>query len=279
MIHASISDAILIDEVGIESGAFGRFRLKSICQPIFSPVGDGLEMTAVRAAATVQIEGRPATGEDLARSPIAIDPRLLKGLGQALNVGNYRNLSVAGCMLFLDHDLGENRRLHDAMLSAHRRACALGESGVDADHLVCRIGKGAPRSESASAALDELRRIGIRIAFDLFDEAFDIDDLLSQFRPDIAEISAPWLFQTAGERAAAKLFKPLAEARKCDGTGIFIHGISTVEELRLALDVGADYLAGDYLALATPVGAVMDDEPRSIAHLLTGPRRQASRPA
>jgi EAL domain-containing protein (putative c-di-GMP-specific phosphodiesterase class I) len=279
VIETAIADAILIDEVGIETGVLGRFRATSLYRPIFSLVDGQLEMVAVEASAGIEFAGSRATMDALMRSPEAPDPRFLAALCQTLHVANYRNLSVPGCALFLDHDPRENRRLRAAMVNADRRACALGEAAVEGDQLVCRIGKGVVLSGPVLAALEELRRVGVRMAFGLFDGVSQSGEAQPKFRPDIVEVRGAWLSGMARERAASKLVKALAEAWQGDGARIFAQGISSADELRLALDIGADYLAGDHLGEAISAGAVMDDEPKPIASLVAGRQRRESHSA
>lgn len=278
MSEASISDAILVDEIGIETGAYDRYRLKTSYQPIFSPAGDQLVVAAVDAATAVRLHGEPANFSDLARSPEPVDQRFLSRLCQSLHIDNYRNLSIPDCGLFLDHDLSENRRLLDAVLNAHRQARAMGESGVDATRLVCRIANATTLSEVETlGAMEELRGAGVRLAFDVFDNPFQSGEAAARFRPDVAEIGETWLSKIMAENSAAKLLKPLVAAHKRDGTSVFVRGIATADQLEMALEAGVDYVSGDLLGPPVLAGMVMDDAPKSIGALLRRPLTPAAR--
>ncbi|RUT80621.1 EAL domain-containing protein, partial [Mesorhizobium sp. M7A.T.Ca.US.000.02.2.1] len=45
----NVGDAIQVDEVGIEYGIYGEFRLRSAYQPIFAPRGRSLHAVAAEA--------------------------------------------------------------------------------------------------------------------------------------------------------------------------------------------------------------------------------------
>lgn len=263
----AFADAILIDEVGIETGVHGASRLQTWHRPIVSPIGDCLRITAVSAETAIVSEDRP-------RDPDVNDQAFPAGLRETVHLNNHRNLSIAPCDLFLDHEATAFAFLQGALVDASERAAALGESGLRAEQVVCRI------TDATSLPDDELDRVsrqlrdaGFRIAIDLFDNAFALRDSALPLRPDIAEINGGWLAKIARENAAARLLRPLIAAYKQEAVRIFIGGISTAEQLKLAIEAGADYLAGDHLARALPVGMIIDDEPKPIAALLQAPPR------
>ena len=54
-----VGNAIQVDEVGIEYGIHGEFRLRSAYQPIFAPRGRFLHAVAVEALIDQHRAGRP----------------------------------------------------------------------------------------------------------------------------------------------------------------------------------------------------------------------------
>jgi EAL domain-containing protein (putative c-di-GMP-specific phosphodiesterase class I) len=263
----SFLDVILVDEVGIESGRVGGFLLRSVYQPVFSLARDCLQISAFQASIQVEREGEVRSLDDLLDASLAIDADFLADLCQALQIGNHRNLSLPGCELFLEHDLSRNRRLRDALLDAARHARAVGEAALEAGQVVCRIAGAAHLADrDRPTLLDELRGAGFRLAFDLFDDGGAGTE--PRYQPDVAEISGSWLAKIAAESAAARLLRPLVDAHRREGTCVFVRGIATAEHLRVAIDAGADYFAGDYLAPAAPVGSMVDEDPQPLGNLL-----------
>ena len=59
MTVSAFLDAIVVDEIGIESGSIDGSLLKSAYQPVFKPVGDSLELVAFAAVTQVQHLGGP----------------------------------------------------------------------------------------------------------------------------------------------------------------------------------------------------------------------------
>lgn len=276
MIKPSFLDAILVDEVGIESGSCGGFLLKSAYRPVFSPLGDKLMITAFDAYTQIQRDGEICRPGDFLDASPGVDDDFLDGLCQTLHVSNHRNLSLPGHDLVIDHELSHNRRLRDTLLDAARQARAVGEPGLEAVQVICRVTGAAQFSAGdRSRLLGELREAGMRIILDAFDEELGVDPDL-RFRPDIAEVTGAWLAKIASEAAAARLLRPLIDAHRREGTRVMIRGISGPDHLRLAIDAGAEYLAGDYLSPPLAVGALVDDEPRSIERLLQPSRPETS---
>ncbi|WP_274628058.1 EAL domain-containing protein [Arvimicrobium flavum] len=259
---SSLLDAVLADEVGIETGIYDGHRLKSAYQPVYAPFGDHLRIVAVDAATIAQREGIAVDLQALLASGDPIDPGFLAGLAQLLHVDNYRHVSVPDCDLVLEHDVSQNRRLFEALDEAGRQAEAMDEPVLEASRVICRVGNPAALGDDCVRLLEELRAAGFRLSVDLFDGVLEDPKQRPRFTPDIAEIDGAWLAKIAHESAAARLLKPLAAAYKREGMGVFIRGISSVEQLRLAVDAGADYLAGDFLSPPALVGTVIDEQPK-----------------
>ena len=56
---ASILEAIIVDEVGIESGGYGKYRLRSSYQPVFERTGEVLRPVAVEGMISPYLAGQP----------------------------------------------------------------------------------------------------------------------------------------------------------------------------------------------------------------------------
>lgn len=278
MTVSAVLDAIVVDEIGIESGSIDGCLLKSAYQPVFELAGDSLELAAFDAVTQVQDLGLALA--PLRSVPRPPDPAFITRLCQNLHLNNWRNLAMDGCDLFLDHALADNRHLHETLVNAALYAQSVGEQALEANHLVCRITDAAVLTYAASLRLlEELREAGIRIMLDAFDHDLGSAYGRFSFRPDIAEISGSWFAKIAARGAAAQMLSPLVEAHRMDGTRVLIRGIMNADQLQLALAAGADYLSGDHLGEAALVGTSVDNEPRPLAGLLEPRSASFRRPA
>jgi EAL domain-containing protein (putative c-di-GMP-specific phosphodiesterase class I) len=203
MTQPAFLDAILVDEVGIESGSLDGILLKSAYQPVFSPRGENLQITGFDASTVVWREDTEFDLSQLSEGALP-DPDFLAGLCQRLSVDNYRNLDIAGRDLFLDHALAGNRHLQDSLLDAARLARSVGEETLVPGQVICRISQAAFLADADDLArLEALREAGMRIMLDAFDHDLDTAHSQRRFVPDIAEIGAAWFGKIAERGAAA----------------------------------------------------------------------------
>lgn len=279
MTQPAFLDAILVDEVGIESGSLDGILLKSAYQPVFSPRGENLQITGFDASTVVWREDTEFDLSQLSGGAFP-DPDFVAGLCQRLSVDNHRNLDIAGRDLFLDHALAGNRRLQDSLLDAARLARSVGEETLVPGQVVCRISQAVFLADADDLArLEALREAGMRIMLDAFDHDLDTAHSQRRFMPDIAEIGAAWFGKIAERGAAARLLRPLVETHRANGTRVHIRGVSTGEHLELAIASGAEYLSGDYLAEPALAGCPIEDQPRPVAELLSAHSGAQRRPA
>ncbi|MCB1469742.1 MAG: EAL domain-containing protein [Rhizobiaceae bacterium] len=266
MTVSSFLNAVLVDEIGIESLRIEDCLLRSAYQPVFSRDGRRLQIRAMSAVTMVERQGRLAPlSDDVTRGFHSTAPEELIGLCQQLHLSNHRNLAMPDCDLFIAHQLANSGQLTSALHLAADRARDAGEVPLEAKQVVCRIDMhDAVSASRRRVALEALSRDGFRVAFDVFDGAAETNG----FRPDISEISSVWLAKIASETAAARLLAPLMEAHRREGVGVMVSGIATSDDLRLAVTTGADYLAGDYLAPAELVGSYVEEEPKDLRDLL-----------
>lgn len=243
-------DASLVDEVGIETAVHGALRITTLHRPVFAAIDGGLAVVAVEASTGIR-QADAAIDAGVGRD-------LPPGLGAALHLANHRNLALPGCDLFLDHDAGGGPSLENLFHEANERTADLGALPIRRQQLVCRL-RHVPGADLPRIAA-ELRDFGFRIAIDLFDNPLGQSGLAAP-HPDIAEINGAWLTKIAGAQAAAKLLRPLVDTHKQQGIRVFIGGISDAGLLQLALDAGADLLAGDHLAPAAAVGCLIEERP------------------
>ncbi len=161
-----VGAALFADEVGIEYGIYGAYRLKSTYQPIFAPQEGHLVPVAVEAVAQPQLRGRPARLDAFFESVAPGDRPFVERLLLRLHLGNYRNLDVSGLGLFFTYGpmAGEDpqRALAEIRLMARHRD----ELELDAaDMLMCEIADPAqPEDRLPARIAREMRRNGLAVA-------------------------------------------------------------------------------------------------------------------
>ncbi len=99
----------------------------------------------------------------------------------------------------------------------------------------------------------------------------DVEDSLQRLlmlHPTWVTLSA----EVLGSRAARPLLKELTARRRKDGLQIRVTDISNTDELEAAIDIGADYLSGDYIAAAGELGEINDRCMDRIAQIRFGKR-------
>lgn len=264
-----VSGAIFADEIGIEYGVYGDFRLRSAYQPIFAP-GDGvLKPVAVEALIEPHREGRvipPATFFD----SIATKDRLfVETMCRTLHLHNFRNIGVGELDLFFNFHPGVND--HPGRVLSELRLMMGGLEDVDLlpGMLVCEITEhAAPNDKVLAAIAREMRRNGLRIAVDDFGAGHSTEERLKLIEPDIVKIDGPWFALLCRYPAAERLFRSLVSLLHDRGVKILVEGIEQPDQLRVALDGGVDLLQGFLLGRPALAGTIFKEDAIEMARLL-----------
>lgn len=264
-----VSGAIFADEIGIEYGVYGDFRLRSAYQPIFAP-GDGvLKPVAVEALIEPHREGRvipPATFFD----SIATNDRLfVETMCRTLHLHNFRNIGVGELDLFFNFHPGVND--HPGRVLSELRLMMGGLEDVDLlpGMLVCEITEhAAPNDKVLAAIAREMRRNGLRIAVDDFGAGHSTEERLKLIEPDIVKIDGPWFALLCRYPAAERLFRSLVSLLHDRGVKILVEGIEQPDQLRVALDGGVDLLQGFLLGRPALAGTIFKEDAIEMARLL-----------
>ena len=100
----NVGDAIFADEVGIEYGVYGAFRLRSAYQPIFAPRGRFLQAVAVEGLIEPHRAGRPVAPRAFFDGVPAPDRLFVETMCRVLHLRNFRNIGVDGLDLFFNYN-------------------------------------------------------------------------------------------------------------------------------------------------------------------------------
>jgi EAL domain-containing protein (putative c-di-GMP-specific phosphodiesterase class I) len=264
-----VEQAIFADEVGIEYGIFGDYRLRSAYQPIFAPRGGLLAPVAVEALIEPHRAGRAVPPAAFFQDVAAAERPYVEAMCRTLHLRNFRNIGVEGIDLFFSYDPRIGGRPGRALAEIRLRARHLGEIELEPGMLVCAISEQAAAGEALLPRMvREMRRNGLRIAIDGFGAGHSSDERLRLVEPDIVKMDGAWFAELCRHAAAERLFRPLVGLLHDRGARVLVAGIEQPLHLQIALEGGADLLQGPYLAKPALAGTIFREEPLDIDFLL-----------
>ncbi len=259
---AFVSDAIVVDEIGLESGIYGSYRLRSSYQPIFERRGALLFPFAVEALALPYLAGQPVPAEAFLAELPADDRLLVESVWRALHVRNHRNIGVDELQLFFNYDPQADADVEKFLTDLRFMAGRLAEVELDPKLLVCEIAQtAAPDTRLLVELAEEMRRRGLRLAVDDFGAGHSTLERVSLLKPEIVKIDGAWFRALCREPAAIKLFGSVVAGFQRGDAKVLVGGIEEPSHLGHALSAGADFFQGSFLASAAPVGTVFDETP------------------
>ncbi|UVK41093.1 EAL domain-containing protein [Mesorhizobium sp. AR10] len=264
----NVDEVIFADEVGIEYGVYGEFRLKSAYQPIFAPRGRFLKAVAVEGLVEPQRASRPVAPPVFFDGVPASDRLFVETMCRMLHLRNFRNIGVDGLDLFFNYNPLINDHLGRALAEIRLMTRHLGELGLYPAMLVCEITEQAADDKVLVGLVREMRRDGIRIAIDDFGTGHSTEERMALLAPDIVKIDGAWFAEFCRHAAAERFFRPLVSMLHDRGAKVLVEGIEQSVHLRVALDGGVDLLQGFHLARPALAGTIFNEEPLAIDVLL-----------
>ncbi|MGX9144335.1 EAL domain-containing protein [Mesorhizobium sp. 128a] len=263
-----VGDAIFADEVGIEYGIYGAFRLKTAYQPIFAPRGGALAAVAVEALIEPHRAAMPVAPAVFFDSVAAGDRLFVETMCRMLHLKNFRNIGVDGLDLFFNYNPMINDHLGRALAEIRLMTRHLGDLDLHAGMLVCEITEQAADDHVLAPLVREMRRDGVRIAIDDFGTGHSTAERMNLLQPDIVKIDGGWFAEFCRHTAAERFFRPLVSSLHDRGARVLVEGIEQPVHLRVALDGGADLLQGFHLGRPALAGTLFNQQPLSIEALL-----------
>ncbi|QKC95434.1 EAL domain-containing protein [Mesorhizobium sp. NZP2298] len=264
----NVGDAIFVDEVGIEYGVHGDFRLRSAYQPIFAPLGGTLHAVAVEGLIEPHRGGRAGSPRAFFESIAMSDRLFVETMCRVLHLRNFQNIGVDGLDLFFNYNPMVNDHPGRALAEIRLMSRHLGEFGLAPGMLVCEITEQAADDALLARLVREMRRDGIRIAIDDFGTGHSTEERVSLLQPDIVKIDGGWFGEFCRHAAAERFFRPLVSSLHDRGARVLVEGIEQPTHLRVALDGGVDLLQGFLLARPALAGTIFDEKPIAIDALL-----------
>jgi len=264
----NVAEAIFADEIGLQFGVYGEFRLWSAYQPIFAPEGRVLRAVAVEGLIEPRRIAEPVASSVFFGSIPAPDLLFVETMCRMLHLGNYRNIGVEGLTLFFNYNPTINDHLGRALAEIRLMTRHLGDWELEPGLLVCEITEQAADDQVLASLVREMRRDGIRIAIDDFGTGHSTEERVSLLQPDIVKIDGGWFAEFCRHAAAERFFRPLVSSLHDRGARVLVEGIEQPVHLRVALDGGVDLLQGYLLARPALAGTIFNEEPLVVDALL-----------
>lgn len=265
---ARIEKAIHVDEVGIETGRFGPYFLKTMYQPVFRNTGEQLVPSGVEGLVGPHKDGQQVgTRAFFSDVAAASETLFVENLCHTLHLHNYPNIGVDGLMLFIKHYASADFGLEAALEQIEGMSRFLEEIAVDPALVVCEIAETADEGLMTEIAA-ELRRRRIRLAVDNFGVGRSTLSRVRLLDPEVVKIDGAWFRRIAKVSVAARLLNSLVDALQREGRLVLIQGIETLTQLRVAIETGADLLQGYMLGRPRIAGSIFDVDPLNAETLL-----------
>ncbi|TPL84502.1 EAL domain-containing protein [Mesorhizobium sp. B2-3-13] len=264
----TMGDAIFADEIGIEYGIHGDFRLRSAYQPIYAPRGGSLHPVAVEGLIEPHRAGRPVSPRMFFDSVAAPERLYVETMCRVLHLRNFHNIGVDGLDLFFNYNPLVNDHAGRALAEIRLMSRHLDELGLAPAMLVCEITEQAADDALLARLVREMRRDGIRIAIDDFGTGHSTEERVSLLQPDIVKIDGGWFAEFCRHAAAERFFRPLVSSLHDRGAKVLVEGIEQPTHLRVALEGGVDLLQGFLLARPALAGTIFNEEPLAVDALL-----------
>lgn len=266
--HLNVDDAISIDEIGIRTGWYDPFHLKSAYQPIWRHRDGVLYPEAVEALVRVFRDGAAVSPLDFFAS-IAPEERFrVECICRALHMRNYSNIDVPGLVMFFNYDPRVNGDLDQSIRQLTHMADRLNQVGVDIRLLVCEITETDFLDRDTFVRLAaEIRRLGMRLAIDDFGAGHSTLARVQTVEPDVVKFDGAFFRRVAEEPGALRLLAKLVAGFQSGGAQVVFEGIETSDQMSAAIDTGADYLQGFLFGKPALAGSIFDAAPIAVERL------------
>ncbi len=261
-------NGIVVDEAGIETGIWGRFRLKSAYQPIFRLQGEQLVPFAVEGRTLPCLEGNAVPPALFQASVTAHDRARLGRVGRQLHFGNLDNVGQSGLALFAGLDAEAFADPAALSLEIEDHAQRLGETGIAASSAVFVFrGHGATPDRDLAAIAAIIHGFGMRVCFEESGAVFSAPALLSAVAPDFMRVSVDRLRPLTNEPTTQRMLKTMFGALAERGITVLATGTEGPEDFVSALDAGCVCFQGTYLARPGLAGSVLALAPLDVEGL------------
>lgn len=252
---ARLDDAIIVDEIGIESGAYGIYRLRCLYQPIFERRGKSLHAIAMEGAVAPYVAGEEVPEEVFLAAAAEEDFAFIGRMSLVLPLRNHRNIGFDGLGLVVRAP-PEGGALREALDELRFVAGELGEAEVEPGLVFFAVGEPAASDNVLLARLaEETRSHGMRVGVGDFGAGRWTDGQMEALHPELVRIDGDWFQKVCRDAVTVRLFDTVVARLHERGSKVLVTGIESEQQFGVALRAGADLFQGRHLAPPAHVGA------------------------
>lgn len=148
--RSGLDDTIIVDEIGIESGGYGIYRLRSLYQPIYERRGKLLRAVAVEGTVAPYVAGEAAPREMFLAAVSADDRDFVERMELALPLRNHGNIGLDTLELVVGPEGSGPEALIDRVRLIGEE---LAEIGMEPSLVVCAFGEQAASDDALPSRL------------------------------------------------------------------------------------------------------------------------------
>lgn len=265
-----ILDAIHVDEVGLETGLYGDYRLRTVYHPIF--LREGRETASpwgVEGRVQPMLQNKPVADDVFRANTDTDDELLVSVLRGILPMRNYLNLGVDGLAIIVGYEAPVYRELDQATACMDALVQAISDVWIEPSFVYYAVGNEVPDDIFTSVAM-ELKFRGMQTALADFGTEPSSLSRLETLGPRIVKLDSRMFARLADVPIAVRLMSSIVERLQREGRHVLVTGIETAEHLRVAVDMGVNLLEGSLLRAARQAGVLLDMSSVNLAALLSG---------
>ncbi|MBL8577051.1 MAG: EAL domain-containing protein [Mesorhizobium sp.] len=244
-LRARLDGAIAVDEIGIESGGYGIYRLRCLYQQIFERRRQTLKAVAIMGKVAPYLGAEEVPAEMFREAVAEEDAGFIEFLSLALIVRNHANLGLDTQMLAIglkDH--------HVRFIARQASESELGPADV-----ICALEETAVAPSRLSSVAAEIRKQGMRAAIGDFGASRWTDEQINLLAPEIVIINGDWFRKICRDPVTVRLFDTVVGRLHERKAKVLVGGIETEQHLGVAIRAGADLFKGPHLAPPAHVGS------------------------
>ncbi len=254
---ARLDRAIIADEIGIESGGYGIYRLRCMYQPIFTRRGRTLHAVALEGRAVPYVAGEEVPDEVFLSAIAEADHAFVARMRLALELRNLANAGPDDLRLLIRVGRERGGSADQAAL-VDFVAEELAGAGLAADLAWLAIGEHAAAADGWLAGFAETARgAGMRVAVGDFGTGRWSDAQLAALSPDMVRIDGDWFRKICRDAVTVRLFETVVGRLRERGLKVMVAGIDTETQFGVALHAGADLFQGSHLGPGAHVGVAI----------------------
>lgn len=256
----AVAKLIHVDEIGIETGHWGDFFVKTSYRPIYRLEGGMLTVSALEADAAV-LRDWQRQPEEAIFGGTRDEQAMAEALCVALHIRNHANMLHDSLRLWLDC-----RPRHSGDVAAMVRAIGqmrqhMGRTALEPSMITCIVADARePNEPGAFLLADALRAQGLCVAIDNFGASRDGPALLDTISPDVVRIDAELVRAMGAVPRGRGLLGALVEALHAGDMAVAVAGIATAAEMETVLAAAPELLCGPLLAPCVLAGEPIERE-------------------